>query len=257
MLLHGWCCSQEFWRFQAQALSDRYRMLAVDLPGHGLSASTKLSRPWSIEAFGSDAAAVADAVGVDEIALIGHSMGGAAALEAALRLGPRCALLLGVDTFTDAAFYRRRPSHEVEARIKAFAEDFPGAMEQMVRRITAGSVARETIDWIVAAMAESQPQVALPIFGALLDWDIQARWPLLQCPVETINSAMLAENGESLELDRLRVHAMDGVGHFPMLEDPGRFNALARAALQRHGLGEPRGGRALRPLRKSPPAARR
>ena len=164
-------------------------------------------------------------------------MGGAAALEAALRLGPRCAFVLGVDTFTDAAFHRRRPSHEVEARIKAFAEDFPGMMEQMVRRITAGSVARKTIDWIIEAMAEAEPRVALPILGALLDWDIEARWPLLPCPVETINSVMLVENSEGPQLDGLRVHAMDGVGHFPMLEAPERFNAIARAALRRHGLG--------------------
>jgi pimeloyl-ACP methyl ester carboxylesterase len=182
-------------------------------------------------------------------------MGGAVALEAALRLGPRCVLVLGVDTFTDAAFYRRRPSHEVEARIGAFAEDFPRVMEHMVRRVTAR--AGETTHWIVDAMAKARPQVALPILGALLEWDIEARWPLLRCPVETINSATLAKNSESLELDRSRVHAMDAVGHFPMLEDPRRFNALVRATLQRHGLREPRGGRALRPLRKSPPATRR
>jgi pimeloyl-ACP methyl ester carboxylesterase len=237
MLLHGWCCNQEFWRFQAERLSDGFRIVAVDFPGHGLSASPKSPRLWSIEGFGYDATAVADALGADKIVLIGHSMGGAAALEAALRLGPRCALALGVDTFTDAAFYRRRPHAEAEARKQAFADDFRGAMERMIRQITASRVERQMMNWIVGAMARTEPRVALPVLDALLAWDIEARWPLMRSPIETINSAMLAEKSELLALDGLRVHTMDAVGHFPMLEDPERFNALARATLDRHGLG--------------------
>lgn len=175
-------------------------------------------------------------IGADRLALVGHSMGGPAALEAALRLGDRCVLTLGVDTFTDPAFYRRRPNGETQARVKAFADDFAGAMEAMVRRITLGGVERGVADWIVGAMAGAEPRIALPLLESLLDWDIEARWPLLQCPVETINSTVLAMSSEPLALAGLRVQGMDAVGHFPMLEDPERFNALARAALERHGL---------------------
>jgi pimeloyl-ACP methyl ester carboxylesterase len=237
MLLHGWCCSQAFWRLQTERLSGGFRLIAIDLPGHGLSAASQPPRRWPIEGFGSDAVAVADALSADKLALIGHSMGGAAALEAALRLRSRCPLVLGVDTFTDAAFYRRRPRAEVEARKQAFADDFPGAMEKMVRQITADHIARRMVDWMAGAMAGAEPRVALLILGALLAWDIEARWPLLRSPVETINSTMLTQNSEQLALAGLRVHFMDAVGHFPMLEDPGRFNALTLAILKRHGFG--------------------
>jgi pimeloyl-ACP methyl ester carboxylesterase len=237
MLLHGWCCSQEFWRFQTERFSDDFRIVTVDFPGHGLSTLPKSPRLWSIEGFGCDATAVADALGANKIALIGHSMGGAAALEAALRLGARCPLVLGVDTFTDAAFYRRRPRAEIEARKQAFADDFAGAMRKMVQQITADHVARRTVDWIADTMAGAELRVALPVLGALLAWDIEARWPLLRSPVETINSAMLTQNSEQLALAGLRIHVMDEVGHFPMLEDPGRFNALTSAILKRHGFG--------------------
>jgi pimeloyl-ACP methyl ester carboxylesterase len=164
-------------------------------------------------------------------------MGGAAALEAARRLGPRCSLVLGVDTFTDAAFYRRRPRAEVEARKQAFADDFRGTMEKMVRRIAARSAERHVVDWIVGAMAGAEPQTALLALDALLAWDIEARWPSLRSPVETINSAALAKNSEQIALDGLRVHAMDAAGHFPMLEDPERFNALTQTILERHRIG--------------------
>jgi len=234
MLLHGWCCSQEFWRLQTERLSKGFQVIAIDLPGHGLSAAQP-PRLWSIEGFGSDAVAVADALGADRLALVGHSMGGAVAIEAALRLGPRSTFLLGVDTFVDAAFYRRRPRTEVEARKQAFADDFPGTMNKMVRQITANNAQRQMVDWIVGAMARAQPQMALPVLDALLAWDIEARWPLLRGPIETINSAMLAEKSEQLDLDGLRIHALNAVGHFPMLEDPERFNAVTLAILKRHG----------------------
>lgn len=233
-LLHGWCCNQDFWRPQIESLSNRRRIVAIDLPGHGLSTPTS-RRQWSMEAFGADAKAVADAIGADRLALVGHSMGGAAALEAALQLGPRCAFVLGVDTFTDAAFYRRRARVEIQARLRRFADDFPGAMETMVRQITSDGAERDVVNWIVGAMAGAEPQVALPVLDALLTWDIEARWPLLPCSAETINSAVLAENGEQLALPGLAVHGMDAVGHFPMLEAPERFDALLLAALARHG----------------------
>ena len=234
MLLHGWCCNQDFWRHQIDNLSDRRRIVAIDLPGHGRSTPASRRR-WSMEAFGADVTAVADALGVERLALIGHSMGGAVALEAALQLGPRCALVLGVDTFTDASFYRRHARDETRARLRVFSDDFAGAMETMVRRITSDGAERDVASWIAGAMAQAEPQAALPVLDALLAWDIEARWPLLQCPVETINSTMLGENSEQLALPGLTLHGMGVVGHFPMLEAPERFDALLLAALARHG----------------------
>ena len=234
MLLHGWSCNQDFWGSQLDNLSDEPRTVAIDLPGHGRSTPTSRRR-WSMEAFGADAKAVADALDADRLALIGHSMGGAAALEAALQLGPRCALVLGVDTFTDASFYRRRARDDVRARLRVFADNFPAAMETMVRQITSEGAEREVVNWIVGSMAGTEPQVALPVLEALLAWDIEARWPLLRCPAETINSAALAENSEQITLPGLVVHSMDAVGHFPMLEAPERCDALLLTALARHG----------------------
>jgi pimeloyl-ACP methyl ester carboxylesterase len=47
---------------------------------------------------------------------------------------------------------------------------------------------------------------------------------------------MLAGSAE-LDLLGLELHSMNGVGHFPMLESPDLFNALAMAILEKHGAG--------------------
>jgi pimeloyl-ACP methyl ester carboxylesterase len=156
-------------------------------------------------------------------------MGGAVGVEAALRLGERCRLLVGVDTFTDDRFYARRPAAEVAERCAMFRADFAGAMTQMVGRITAPATPPETVRWIAAEMAATPVDEAVAALGALLDWDIAERWPLLACPVETLNSGLLESPDHAIALARLRVALLDGVGHFPMLEDPARFADALRA----------------------------
>jgi pimeloyl-ACP methyl ester carboxylesterase len=74
IFVHGWSCDRSYWREQMPAFSGEYRVVAVDLGGHGASPADR--EDWSIESFGQDAAAVAAAAGADRIVLIGHSMGG-------------------------------------------------------------------------------------------------------------------------------------------------------------------------------------
>jgi pimeloyl-ACP methyl ester carboxylesterase len=235
LFIHGWCCNQSFWRPQMAALGGRLRLAALDLSGHGLSRRAP-HRAWPIEAFGADVVAVADALAADQVVLVGHSMGGPVALEASLRLGARCLLVLGVDTFTDVAFYRRLPRDEIETRVQTFAADFAGAMTRMVAAITAPGDEPGLIGWIAGQMTRSDPRIALSALESLLDWDIEQRWPLRRAPIETINSKRSALREAQIPLDGLGVHILDGVGHFPMLEAPEAFNAALLGVLRRHGL---------------------
>jgi pimeloyl-ACP methyl ester carboxylesterase len=233
ILVHGWSCDQDFWRDQIAPLAERYRVVTLDLAGHGLSRADADARHWSMTGFAADVEAVADAVGAEPFAVLGHSMGGAVAVETALRVGARCRFLLGADTFNEALFYGARPAAEIAERRRFFEHDFAGAMRDMVGRITAPQADRAVVAWIEAAMSEiPEPALALRVLEALLAWDIAARWPKLTVPVATINSAMLTRARETLVLDGLDLHEMEGVGHFPMMEDPATFNALALSILR-------------------------
>ncbi|MCX5515454.1 alpha/beta hydrolase [Kaistia algarum] len=232
LFIHGWSCNQDFWAPQIEPLSLRFRVVTIDLPGHGEANAKRGDRRWSIEAFGADVAAVVDALGASDVGLVGHSMGGAVAVEAALALGPKCRFMLGVDTFNEAAFYGRRPDGEIRERCAAFGDDFAGTMRGMVGAITDPSVDPAVVAWIGDAMASSRPPVALAVLEALLAWDIEARWGELAVPAATINSAMLAARNELLDLPGLDVRLIGNTGHFPMLETPEAFNALALGLLE-------------------------
>lgn len=231
VLIHGWSCNQDFWAPQIAPLSEHCRLVTLDLPGHGASPAGPGDRVWSIAGYGADVVAVADSLGVERLALMGHSMGGAVAVEAALQLGGRCSLLMGVDTFNEAAFYGRRPAKEIRERCASFDGDFGATMRGMVRAITDETADRAVVEWIGDAMAATPRPVAVAVLEALLAWDIEDRWPALAVPAVTINSALLAARNELLQLPDLEVHQIGSAGHFLMLERPDDFNTLALAIL--------------------------
>ncbi|MBM7045729.1 alpha/beta fold hydrolase [Rhizobium lusitanum] len=235
-LLHGWCCSHVFWRFQISQLASRFRVVTLDLEGHGLSAPPVDIRRLGIGRFAENVVAVADALQAKELVLMGHSMGGPIAIEAGLRLAGRCKFMLGVDTFTDAAFYQRRPPDEIELRVQKFAVHFEATMAKMVHNITTPETDPAIVTEIIDIMTHCDRHVALTALRSLLEWDIETRWPLLDVPVATINSAML-RGGTDLDLAGLDLHVMHDVGHFPMLESPDAFNSIAMTVLEKHGFG--------------------
>lgn len=102
VLVHGAAFDHSVWQWQSRYLAHHgYCVLAVDLPGHGRSPGMFRSR---IEDWASWLLGFLDAAGLAKAALVGHSMGSLAVLEAALRAPDRvsklalvgCAVPMGV-----------------------------------------------------------------------------------------------------------------------------------------------------------------
>ena len=117
MLLHAGAASSQQWRRLIQSLTPRYRVLAPDLIGHG-------NTPLTSSASGLDRelallAALADRIG-GPFHLIGHSYGGAVALELACAMPDRVASLA---LYEPVAFHLLRAAGESEgwAEISAIA----------------------------------------------------------------------------------------------------------------------------------------
>ncbi len=73
VLVHGWGCNLNHWRDQIPELSKRNRVLALDLPGHGLS--DKPETTYDMDLFAAAIDAVMKDAGVERAVLVGHSMG--------------------------------------------------------------------------------------------------------------------------------------------------------------------------------------
>jgi pimeloyl-ACP methyl ester carboxylesterase len=229
VFVHGWSCDRSYWRGQIAPLAARHRVVAVDLAGHGESGTGR--RSWTMPAFGADVAAVLEDAGLDDVVLVGHSMGGDVILEAALLLEGRVRGLVWVDTYRSLG---ELPTPEgIEAFIAPFRRDFVGEVLQLVRGFFPPTADGDLIEWIAADMAAAPPDVALDALRHAISnegpaIDVLAR---LDVPRAAINPDYRPSDPVSLGRHGFRTHILDGVGHFSMLEDPVQFNRALEAVV--------------------------
>jgi pimeloyl-ACP methyl ester carboxylesterase len=87
MLVHGWLSYGGVWRSVLDELSRHYCCASINLLGFGTS-DKPVGGDYSIPAQGRRVLALADALGWDKFALMGHSMGGQISLCIASTLAP-------------------------------------------------------------------------------------------------------------------------------------------------------------------------
>lgn len=111
------------------AMNDRRRVIALDLPGFGESVKP-LGNRYDAAEFATAVVAVLDALGLPEVDLLGHSLGGRIALEVALRKPHRVRRLI---LLTPAMAWLRRPAWQ---KLVRFAPSRLGALQPAPRRLT-------------------------------------------------------------------------------------------------------------------------
>jgi pimeloyl-ACP methyl ester carboxylesterase len=115
LLIHGSLGSLHMWDGWIAALKDRYRLISVDLPGHGLTGDWPRG-DYSIEAYTDFIEVLADTLHLDRFAVAGHSMGGAVAWSFAASRPERVSHLILVD----AAAYPREGEAPLRTRLTRF-----------------------------------------------------------------------------------------------------------------------------------------
>jgi 3-oxoadipate enol-lactonase len=74
VMIHGFPLTRAIWARQSYALARSFRVISPDLRGAGMSSSPE--GPYLMERLAGDVAALLDSLGIERVALIGHSMGG-------------------------------------------------------------------------------------------------------------------------------------------------------------------------------------
>ncbi len=72
-MIHGWTCNLDNWRDQIPDFAKRGRMIAIDLPGHGLSVKPQIT--YAMDLFARAVDPVLRDAEVKRAVLVGHSMG--------------------------------------------------------------------------------------------------------------------------------------------------------------------------------------
>lgn len=96
LLLHSLGTTMEIWAPQLQALARQYRVVRMDLRGHGLSGVT--AGDYSMASLAADAMAALDALGIAAAHVAGVSIGGRLCLELAATYPDRVLSIIPCDT---------------------------------------------------------------------------------------------------------------------------------------------------------------
>jgi pyruvate dehydrogenase E2 component (dihydrolipoamide acetyltransferase) len=229
VLVHGFGADLNAWMFNQPALAAKWRVVAVDLPGHGGSA--KQVGTGDAETF---AAAVSDllaALGIERFHLVGHSMGGAIALVLAGQMPTRIASLTllapaGLGPEVNGAFIegfvrvtRRREAQEL---LTALVHDPSLISRAMVEE----TLRYKRLDGVPAAL-DTIAHAWFPDGRQALD--LRPALAALATPVQIIwgrdDRIIPVAHAEALS-GKMHVHLFDAVGHIPQMEKAGDFNRL-------------------------------
>ncbi|MFH7325777.1 alpha/beta fold hydrolase [Desulfurivibrio sp. C05AmB] len=228
--IHGWTCRRAYWAPQLAHFAGRYALAAPDLPGHGDSSPGTRSA-WGLAGLARDVEGCVQALGAARVILIGHSMGGAVALEAARLLGPVAAAVVLVDTFV--IDYGGLPPETREAIAAPFAADFGLAVSTLVEQTSTAATPAALKQRLSREMAAADPAWALPLWRDLLAWDPAPAFAELQVPLHAINGALIPESARRRCAPFVEETVIPGAGHFLQMEDPSGFNRTLAEVLAR------------------------
>ncbi len=105
VFIHGLGSNLKAWEKNVDSLSGQYRCIALDLPGYGRSSMGDYA--YGMSFFAAQVNALLDALDLQNVVLVGHSMGGQVALTMVLKGAPRVEKVVliapaGIETFTEA-----------------------------------------------------------------------------------------------------------------------------------------------------------
>ena len=171
VLGHSFLCTGSMWRRQVPVLAERYRVLNLDLRGHGRSGEVR--ETFTLYDAVGDVVAVLDHLGVDRAVWCGLSIGGMVALRAALVRPERVAALALLDTDAGAEAPLRKLKYSamgVGARLLGIGPFLPAVVPLMF-----GAAIRQREPALVEAWKQEASVLRVPsvlrVLEALLGRD--------------------------------------------------------------------------------------
>ena len=236
VLIHGWTCDDTSWSAQVPALAKKYRVLTLDLPGHGKSGSPK-DGAFSMDLFARAVEAVRAEAKADRLVLVGHSMG-APVIRQYARLYPQHVSALVI---VDGVMMLGAPRPGAAAAPLPLPEqmrgpDGPKAREAMIRGIFVAGTSKPIQDHVLKMMLSAPEATAYGAMTATFDPAIWKESPVFTVPALGLyadKSALGNPEATRKVLPNFEYHEIPATGHFLMMEQPAEFNRLLEQFVDR------------------------
>jgi sigma-B regulation protein RsbQ len=222
VFVHGWTCDESSWREQVPFFEKNYRVITLDLPGHGKSGSPA-SGPLTMELFAKSIEAVRVEAKAEKIVLVGHSMGTPVIRQYARLYPSNVAALVPVDGILHLTGSPNAPNPDRmkgpeglknrEAMIRGmFGKSATPVIQEHILKMMLGApetTASQAMAATFAAPNWTEETMAVPALGIYADHSASN---------DPAYFKKTFPNGSTVEVP--------GTGHFVMMEKPAEFNKL-------------------------------
>jgi pimeloyl-ACP methyl ester carboxylesterase len=233
IFVHGWTCDETSWKEQVPELSKHYRVITLDLPGHGKSGSPKDGK-ITMDLFARAVEAVRAEAKAEKVVLVGHSMGTPVIVQYARLYPEHVSGMVFVDGLVALGAARQGGPPPPQAE-RMRGPDGLKNREAMIRGMFTPATPQPLQQHILKMMLAPSESTA---YGAMMATFDPAIWKddVMTMPVLGIyaDKSALGNQEYSKKLyPSFEYHEIPGTGHFVMMEKPKEFNQLLTAFVEK------------------------
>lgn len=231
LLVHGFGGDLDNWLFNQEPLAEAFRVLSLDLPGHGQS--SKAPVVTALTDYASTITQLLDHLHFESVHAVGHSMGGAIVQKLA-QLAPervRSLTLIasaGLGPEINGGYIQGFVKSENARQLKIHLQALFGDPAMLTRRITDDILKYKRLDGVTAALEAAATAIC---DGDRQANDLAATTAALGKPTLVVwggnDQVIPCKHAQSLE-SSASVHVLEGKGHMVQMEAAQQINGLIR-----------------------------
>lgn len=240
LFVHGWCINKEYWDDQLKHFSEKYKAVALDLPGFG--GSGKNRNEWTFEQYADDIHEFIKTEKLKNVILIGHSMSGDILLLMDTKYPEDVIGIVGIDNLKKPGVkLTEEENREIEGFFGMMDSSFSGTIEIY----TKGNLfppAADTlyVNRVIKDFKMNDSVIAIKVLRSLVDISQKER-DMMQQLKHTLY--LVNSDTDSTHIDSLQKYCkasaevvyVHGTGHYPMIEKTAEFNAALEKVISMIG----------------------
>lgn len=239
VFIHGMAVDSSIWRYQLSYFAPNYRIIAIDLPGYG-----KSDKPhdivYSMDFFARAVHAVVEHESIENPVLIGHSMGYAVLRRYLLLYMGKVKAICNIDGFY-FRYMMQAEAYKIWSTTKNILQwhDAPDPIQsgkEFIEYTFYGHTPEKIREEIRAKTAQADPYVVMSSWSQMINPLIWLKCCFLSPALILYCRAPHTRADQKLYFQscfpKMRYVEWDDAGHYPMLEQPDRFNQELQSFLK-------------------------
>ncbi len=232
LFLHGWGGRAEFWNSQINYFSSRYRVYAVDLPGHARSGYD--GGAPTIKGLAETLAGFLSAQDLSHVILIGHDMGGFVGLALTQTDAGRSRIrgLVALESLVDSRM--SIPARQYRRVVANLRRHYRETARQLTVDLFPPTADAALVNWVAESVASTDPEMSVALLDDVVNLDLAPLLRRLTGPVRILNTVSNPPRLDNLRQSHKRTDAVvvPWESHFSFLEHPDQFNQVLLEVLQ-------------------------